>query len=115
MRPVRCVHEAPQLAWQKEPRCLWYFYYRCAGPWDDGPCGHKKMYHASEMEGHVWEFVCSLPTDPAQLRADLDVMIEEGRKAIGGDPHREASVGSARSPRWKQNIAAPRGSPPKVT
>jgi site-specific DNA recombinase len=71
---------------------VWYFYYRCAGQWDDGPCGHKKMYRAAEMEGRVWEFVCSLLTDPVQLRADLDVMIEEERKAMRGDPHREAKT-----------------------
>ena len=71
---------------------VWYFYYRCAGQWDDGPCEHKKMYRASEMEGRIWEFVCSLLTHPVQLRADLDVMIEEERKAMRGDPGREANA-----------------------
>jgi site-specific DNA recombinase len=71
---------------------VWYYYYRCAGQWDDGPCRHKKMYRAGEMEGRVWEFVCSLLTDPVQLRADLDAMIEAERKAMRGDPGREVNA-----------------------
>lgn len=71
---------------------VWYFYYRCAGQWDDGPCTHKKMYRAGEIERRVWEFVCSLLTDPDQLRADLDAMIEQERKEMRGDPDREANT-----------------------
>jgi len=44
------------------------------------------------MEGRIWEFVCSLLTHPVQLRADLDAMIEEERKAMRGDPGREANA-----------------------
>lgn len=44
------------------------------------------------MKGRIWEFVCSLLTHPAQLRADLDVMIEEERKVMRGDPGREANA-----------------------
>src|SRR5919112_669704 len=38
----------------------------------------------------VWDFVSDLLTDPEQLRADLDAMIEEERQGIDGEPEQEA-------------------------
>jgi hypothetical protein len=48
------------------------------------------MYPAAEVERRVWEFVSDLLTDPDQLRADLDAMIEEERRGIDGEPEQEA-------------------------
>jgi len=48
------------------------------------------MHPASDVERRVWEFVSDLLTDPEQLRADLDAMIEEERQGIDGEPEQEA-------------------------
>ena len=70
---------------------MWYFYYRCARQAEKGSeaCPHKKMYQAADMEHQVWQFVCSLLTNPDQLRASLDAMIEEERQEVRGDPEQE--------------------------
>ncbi len=47
------------------------------------------MYRADKTESRVWEFVSALLTDPDQLRADLDAMLEQERKKMRGDPNRE--------------------------
>jgi len=46
----------------------------------------------------VWELVSGLLTDPEQLRADLDAMIEQEKKGAGhrGDPVKEAKLWSER-------------------
>jgi uncharacterized membrane protein YccC len=69
-----------------------YFYYRCARQAEKGSeaCPHKKMYPATDVECRVWEFVSDLLTDPEQLRADLDAIIEEERQGIDGEPEQEA-------------------------
>ena len=71
---------------------VWYFYYRCARRAEKGSeaCPHGKMYPAADVERRVWEFVSDLLTDPDQLRADLDAMIEEERQGIDGEPEQEA-------------------------
>ena len=69
-----------------------YFYYRCARQAEKGceACPHKKMYPAAEVERRIWEFVSDLLTNPDQLRADLDTMIEEERQKVHGEPKQEA-------------------------
>ena len=71
---------------------VWYFYYRCARQAEKGSeaCPHKKMYRAADVEHQVWEFVSGLLTDPDQLWADLDAMIEEERQGMHGEPELEA-------------------------
>ncbi len=55
-------------------------------------------YRAVELEEQVWSFVHGLLTDPERLRAGLEAMIEEKRKALRGDPDKEAKV-------WLEKIA----------
>jgi hypothetical protein len=52
------------------------------------PCGLR----AEETEAIVWAFVSGLLKDPERLRSGLRRMIEEERKAMRGDPKREAKV-----------------------
>jgi site-specific DNA recombinase len=70
---------------------VWYFYYRCARRAEKGneACPHGKMYPATDVEHQVWEFVSNLLTDPDQLRADLDAMIEEERQEMHDEPEQE--------------------------
>ena len=70
---------------------VWYFYYRCARRAEKGSeaCPQKKMYPAAAVERQVWEFVSNLLTDPDQLRADLDAMIEEERQGLPSEPQQE--------------------------
>ena len=48
------------------------------------------MYPAADVEYQVWEFVSGLLTDPDQLRADLDAMVEEERQGMLDEPDQEA-------------------------
>ena len=50
------------------------------------------------MEPAVWELVSELLQNPKQLRADLEEMIEQERKSIRGNPHRETKV-------WLEKLA----------
>ncbi len=47
------------------------------------------MYRAADVEHQVWKFVSDLLTDPDQLRADLDAMIEEERQGMPGELQQE--------------------------
>jgi hypothetical protein len=40
----------------------------------------------------VWELVCGLLTNPEQLRADLERMVELERDRLHGAPHHETKV-----------------------
>ena len=74
-------------------------YYRCVKTYGySGRCEHTKVYRAEELEARVWDLVLSLLRDPEQLRAALDRLIEEERKAHQGDPEREARA-------WLKKIA----------
>ena len=66
-------------------------YYRCSKAYGySGRCEHTTVYRAGELEGRVWDLVLSLLRDPERLRAAMDRLIEEERKAHRGDPEREA-------------------------
>jgi hypothetical protein len=69
-----------------------YNYYRCPNRQFKGEqaCPNRKLLRAEEAEEEVWRFVSSLLQDPERLRLGLDAMIEEQRKAMRGDPEREA-------------------------
>jgi hypothetical protein len=74
-------------------------YYRCSKAYGySGRCEHTKAYRAEALEGRVWELVLSLLRKPKRLRAALDRLIEEERKAHQGDPEREARA-------WLKKIA----------
>jgi hypothetical protein len=58
-----------------------------------------EMLNALGLEARIWSLVSDTLKDPVQLRADLDTMIEQERKARrGGDPEREAKV-------WLEKLA----------
>jgi site-specific DNA recombinase len=77
-----------------------YAYYRCArlarlGK-DSCPSleGYRsrKNHRAENVERLVWEFVSDLMKDPAQLREDLERMIELEKSGSYGDPEVEAKA-----------------------
>ena len=66
-------------------------YYRCPKRMrDKDACPQPRNYRADKTEPQVWGLVSSLMTDPEQLRADLERMIELERETLRGDPKREA-------------------------
>src|SRR5215212_6940556 len=69
-----------------------YFYYHCSGYNKYGlkGCDKARFASAPKLEGQVWEFVCGILLDPAELRSDLDRAIELERKGRYGDPEAEA-------------------------
>jgi site-specific DNA recombinase len=75
----------------KRPNGKRYFYYRCPKRVQDGAaaCSQAKYHVAEEVESGVWNLVCSILTDPEQLRDDLERLIEQERQSVRGDPERE--------------------------
>ena len=69
-------------------------YYRCReGNRRKDTCTNSKSVRSDRAHSAVWELVCGLLTDPEQLRADLDAMIEqEKRSGRRGDPAKEAQL-----------------------
>jgi site-specific DNA recombinase len=80
---------APRL---KNPGHL--FYYRCRKRNRDGheACTNGKCHRADEVEPLVWEFVSSLLKEPERLKAGLERLIEQERKAIRGNPEQEVKA-----------------------
>jgi site-specific DNA recombinase len=74
----------------KRPNGKRYFYYRCPRRAQDGAaaCSQAKYHVAEEVETGVWNLVCSILTDPEQLRDDLERLIEQERQCMRGDPER---------------------------
>ena len=71
-----------------------HFYYRCHTRVAEGrdACPQGKTFRAEELEGQVWEEVCSVLKNPEHLRADLEAMIEQERNGLRGDPEREVEA-----------------------
>jgi site-specific DNA recombinase len=68
------------------------YYYRCPNRALNGleACQLRTNYRAERLEAEVWETVAAILTDPEQLRADLEEMIEREREGgLRGDPDRE--------------------------
>lgn len=63
-----------------------YYYYQCD---NRGGCDALPRIRAGHLEAEVWQTVRLGLTDPDQLRADLDRMIELERSVVRGDPERE--------------------------
>src|SRR5215218_6470209 len=77
-----------------------YAYYRCArlARLGKGSCpsleGYRsrKNHRAEHVERLVWEFISELMKDPAQLREDLERMIELEKSGSHGDPEIESKA-----------------------
>ena len=71
-----------------------YGYYRCAARQEHGEeaCTNGQMVSASVIEAKVWDFVGGMMTEPEELVADLDRMIELKRSDRRGDPAKEAKA-----------------------
>jgi hypothetical protein len=68
-------------------------YYRCPKRVRDREaCPQPRNYRADKTEPRVWELVSGLMTDPVQLHADLERMIELEREGLRGDPERETKT-----------------------
>lgn len=69
-----------------------YFYYRCPKRVEHGneACPQTKYYVAEEVESEVWEVVRDIMTNPEQLHADLERMIQLKKQGKRGDSDREA-------------------------
>ncbi len=63
-----------------------YYYYQCD---NREACEAHPRLRAGKLEADVWQVVQSSLTDPDQLRADLDRMIELERSVVRGNPDRE--------------------------
>jgi site-specific DNA recombinase len=72
----------------------YHHYYRCETKHKYGAdaCPLPKSYRAEEAEAMVWEDAYGRITNPEQLREDLELLIEQKRTAVRGDPDREAGV-----------------------
>jgi site-specific DNA recombinase len=68
------------------------FYYRCRTRNRDGAkaCCHRKCHRADQVEPRVWDLISGLLKDPERLKAGLEVMIEQQRAELRGDPDQEA-------------------------
>jgi hypothetical protein len=64
-----------------------YYYYQCDNR--EG-CDARPRLRAGKLEADVWQVVRDGLTDPDQLKADLDRMIELERSVVCGDPAHEA-------------------------
>ena len=74
-------------------------YYRCPKRLRDKEvCPQPKNWRADRTEPRVWELISGLMTDPAQLRSDLERMIELEREGLRGDPTRDTKV-------WLEKLA----------
>jgi site-specific DNA recombinase len=77
-----------------------YAYYRCArlARLGKGSCSSlegyrsRKNHRAENVERLVWEFVSDLMRDPAQLREDLERMIDLEKDGSHGDPEAAANA-----------------------
>ena len=71
-----------------------YVYYRCPKRIAHGPgaCTHRKQYRAEKVEAAAWALVSGLLKNPARMRVALAEMVEQERRAMRGDPDRQAQA-----------------------
>jgi hypothetical protein len=76
-----------------------YHYYRCHRSVDyrRNSC-REKMERAQKAEEAMWEFVSRVLKDPDRILASIDVLIEQKRAELRGDPEREAKA-------WLERLA----------
>src|SRR5918997_1446772 len=84
----------------KRGRTYAYDYYRCSNRDRHGlkACANSHKPRADKLEREVWAFVSSLLKSPELLRAGLEKLIEDERKATRGNPAREAEM-------WAQKLS----------
>jgi flagellar motility protein MotE (MotC chaperone) len=78
----------------KRGRRYAYDYYRCSNRDRHGleACANSHKPRADKREPEVWGFVSNLLKTPDLLRAGLERLIEEERRAARGNPNREAEA-----------------------
>jgi site-specific DNA recombinase len=76
-----------------------YHYYRCHRSVDyrRNSC-RQKMERAQKAEEAMWEFVSRVLKDPDRILAGMDVLIEQKRAELRGDPEHEAKA-------WLERLA----------
>ena len=76
-----------------------YHYYRCHRSVDyrRNSC-RQKMERAQKAEEAMWEFVSRVLKNPDRILAGMDVLIEQKRAELRGDPEREAKA-------WLERLA----------
>ncbi len=76
-----------------------YYYYRCHRSVDyrRNSC-RQKMERAQKAENAMWEFVSRVLKDPDRILAGMDVLIEQKRAELRGDPERETKA-------WLERLA----------
>jgi len=79
---------------RKSPKSPYYHYYRCPTRHNRGidACPQANSYRAEQVEGMVWSSISDYLKAPERVRTGLRRMLEEERKALRGDPEREAKV-----------------------
>jgi site-specific DNA recombinase len=84
----------------KRGRRYAYDYYRCSNRDRHGieACANSHKSRADKLEPEVWAFVSNLLKSPDILRAGLERLVEDERKATRGNPAREAEV-------WAQKLS----------
>ena len=82
-----------------------YDYYRCSNRDRHGleACANSHKPRADKREPEVWAFVSNLLKSPDLLRAGLEKLIEDERKALRGNPAREAEVWAKKLAEVKQS------------
>jgi site-specific DNA recombinase len=80
----------------KRGRTYRYDYYRCSNRDRHGlaACSNARKPRADKLEPEVWAFVSNLLKSPELLREGLQKWIEDERKALRGNPAREAEMWS---------------------
>ena len=78
----------------KRGRRYAYDYYRCSNRDRYGleTCTNSHKPRADKLEPEVWGFVANLLKKPELLRAGLEELIEDERRAARGNPNREAEA-----------------------
>jgi site-specific DNA recombinase len=84
----------------KKDRRYVYNAYRCCESHSYGKaaCPRSGNVKAEEFEAKVWNYVRSVLTQPERLKTGLNAYIEAERKALRGDPEREARA-------WLQKLS----------
>jgi hypothetical protein len=78
----------------KRGRRYAYDYYRCSNRDRHGleACANSRKPRADKLEPEVWGFVSNLLKKPDLLRAGLEKLIEDERRAARGNPNQEAEA-----------------------
>jgi site-specific DNA recombinase len=84
----------------KKGRIYTYDYYCCSqrNRYGLDVCANSHRPRAGELEATVWNLISGLLKDPARLRAGLEELIEEERRAVRGNPDKVAEA-------WAKKLA----------